>query len=102
MEIYQKSREDEIQEQDLGRFIANFKQFDKKKRRNQIYLDSTHPKQISRTEILFMSRLSLIKFIFNKTKRTISRNIRQAYFEMLSDKTYQNLVNDALSLMDEE
>lgn len=102
MEIYQKSREDEIQEQDLGKFISNFKQFDKKKRQSQFYVESVHPKNISKENILIMDRTSLIKFIFHKTKRIISRNIRRAYFEMLSGKTYQNLVGDALSLMEED
>ncbi len=100
MQTYQKNQEEEeIQEHNLNLYVSNFKQFQKKKR-TKFYSENIRAESMNKEKIPYLSKTSLVKWIFHKTKKTISRNIYQAYFEMLLEKSYHDLQQDALSLLD--
>lgn len=100
MQTYQKTFQEDIQEQNLSKFICNFKRFQKKKR-TRFHSEVIHRDLMNKAIIQGMSKSSLVKWIFHKTKQTISRNIYRAYFEMLTGKSVDELQQDAISILDE-
>ncbi len=100
MQTYQKNQEGDIPEHNLNLYVSNFKQFQKRKR-TKFFTEKRDIDSMKPDVIQFMSKSSLVKWIFHKTKKTISRNIYRAYFEMLLEKSRLELQQDAISLLDE-
>ena len=90
---------EEIQEQDLGKYVSNFDKFQSSaslRRQHQKKQSRDQGQELSREEILNLDKNKLVFFIYWKNVKKVAQKFRNAYFYELSQRSLIALQKEAL------